>query len=387
MEWRSRLQRRLSQEGTVAHDSRDASNVPLPGVRSNKERTARASRLRGLVSALQPWRPEPSFGASQGAAGDHVATRRTTERDASGTPRTAFRHCKTSQEISTLAQPGRVDALVHGRRFACRLHPSRTYSCNPRLPSVATATGDAMKASLDATRLVAPTRWPVSTRGLLWVLTALMVSACAVIAAPLLPALAWALALAIAGEWLRRLLAPYCRHPGWQAGLSIAVLAMVVAAPLLGLAPLIAEELQRAWAERRAEPIRARVDELAQRLSIVAPPIAWLRQHAPSSEDIAAQVVPRVSGIFASSIWGALQWLVAFFVAFYFLRDRQQMLQWLSAVLPFETGRSRSSVQTRDARRAGQRAGHLAARSPAGVAWRADVLVARPASRAAVGLR
>lgn len=201
---------------------------------------------------------------------------------------------------------------------------------------VATSARGGAKAALRSVPAVAPALWPASSRGLLWTLTALMVGACAVIAAPLLSALAWALTLAIAGEWLRRLLAPYCRNSSLQAALSIAILAVIVMAPLFGLAPVVAEEFQRAWAELTSESIGARVNELAQQLPAIAPAIEWVRQHAPSSEDVAAQVAPRISGLFASSIWGALQWLVAFFAAFYFLRDRQHILQWLAGLLPLQ---------------------------------------------------
>jgi predicted PurR-regulated permease PerM len=201
---------------------------------------------------------------------------------------------------------------------------------------VTTAASDGAKSALRVVPTVAPARGLASSRGLLWILSALMVGACAVIAAPLLSALAWALALAIAGESLRRLVAPYCRSPSLQAAVSIAILAVIVMAPLFGLAPVVAEEFQRAWAELTSESISARVNELAQKLPAVAPAIVWLRQHLPSSEDVAAQIAPRISGLFASSVWGALQWLIAFFVAFYFLRDRQRILQWLAGLLPLQ---------------------------------------------------
>lgn len=195
---------------------------------------------------------------------------------------------------------------------------------------------DGTQALVGTTPAVAPVHGTASNRGLLWALTALMVGACVVISVPLVPALAWALVLAIAGEWLRRLVAPHCRNPSLQAGLSVAFLAVVVTAPLFGLAPMVADEFQRAWADLRSESIRARVDELARQLPGLASVIDWLRQHAPSSEDVAAQVMPRVSGLFVSSVWGALQWPIAFFAAFFFLRDRQRILRWLAGLLPLQ---------------------------------------------------
>jgi predicted PurR-regulated permease PerM len=203
--------------------------------------------------------------------------------------------------------------------------------------TVVAAQRDGTQVLVGSAPAVAPARSTASSRGVLWAVTALMVGACVVISAPLVPALAWALVLAIAGEWLRRLLAPHCRNPSLQAGLSVTILAIVVTAPLLGLAPMVAEEFQRAWADLGSESIRARVDELARQLPALASVIDWLRRHAPSSEDVAAQIVPRVSGLFASSVWGALQWPIAFFAAFFFLRDRHRILRWLAGLLPLQS--------------------------------------------------
>lgn len=156
----------------------------------------------------------------------------------------------------------------------------------------------------------------------------------AVTAAPFVPALVWALTLAIVAQPLQRWLARHVRRDGLRAGITTAVVAALVLVPTIGVVPLVAAEVSDASAELRSEPVRTRLAQIVEAYPSLAPALDWLRRHLPDGQDVAARVASWVPGLMSGSVWIGLQWLVAFFAAFYFLRDAGPMLRWLQRALP-----------------------------------------------------
>ncbi len=108
---------------------------------------------------------------------------------------------------------------------------------------------------------------------------------------PFVPALAWALALAIIGSGLHRWLLRHLGHPGLSAGLATAVLIVFIAAPIAATAPTIATKVREGW----------------------------------------EQMLPSLA---TGSMWAGVQMLVCFFALFYLLRDREQVLAFLRSLIP-----------------------------------------------------
>jgi len=164
--------------------------------------------------------------------------------------------------------------------------------------------------------------------------TALVFYLCWRIAQPFVPALAWALALAIVGHGLHRWLLRHLRHRGASAAVATGVLILFIAAPVLGLAPLLGTKMKEGLDAMRSTPVQVRVQKALKANPALAPVAEILAQHAPSADQVAEQLTPKLSRLAATSAWAGLELLVAFFALFYLLRDREQALAWLRSLLP-----------------------------------------------------
>jgi len=107
-----------------------------------------------------------------------------------------------------------------------------------------------------------------------------------------------------------------------------------VVAPDVAFAPSAVNSAAEGWDRMRSESVRSRVDKAVQAQPALAPVVEWVARQAPSGEDIAKQVAPRMSGLLAGSIWAGVQLLVTFFALFYLLRDRAQALAYVRTMLP-----------------------------------------------------
>jgi predicted PurR-regulated permease PerM len=168
----------------------------------------------------------------------------------------------------------------------------------------------------------------------LLVLTLLAWAAVAAAVVPFIPALTWALVLAIVAQPLQRGLRRHVRHASTRAAVVMALLLMAIVLPAAGVAPMLSSEATQAWEELRSESVRTRVDDFVRSHAAVAPVVIWLREHMPAAQDVVARLTSHVGELVSGSVWIGLQWLVAFLAAFYLLRDGQLMQRWLHRHLP-----------------------------------------------------
>ena len=164
--------------------------------------------------------------------------------------------------------------------------------------------------------------------------TLLVFYLCWKIAQPFVPALAWALALAILGAGLHRWLLRHLHSPAASAGLATALLVFFIAAPVVALAPMVTSKAREGWDNMRSTPVQERVHKVLQGNASLAPIADVVAQHVPSADDLAKQIAPRLSRLAAGSVWAGVELLVAFFALFYLLRDRDQALAFLRSLLP-----------------------------------------------------
>ncbi len=165
-------------------------------------------------------------------------------------------------------------------------------------------------------------------------ITALALYLCWKMVEPFVPALAWALTLAILGAEAHCRLAARFGRPSLAAGLVTAVLCVLVVAPIAAFAPSAVDSAREGWDSLRSEPVRQRVSDAVRTVPALGPVVEWITRQAPSSEEFAKQLAPRVSGLLTGSLWAGVQLLVTFFALFYLLRDREQALGYLRTVLP-----------------------------------------------------
>lgn len=171
--------------------------------------------------------------------------------------------------------------------------------------------------------------------------TALFVGACLWLAAPLLPALTWSSALAVALYPVYGRIPWHRRHPNVTAGALVAALGLVVIGPVLVLGVSAADQLRQGvqvvqdyvqaekWASLLQEhPGLARlVESLQDKVDVQG-----------QVEAAAGEVGKALPAFLGGSIWIGLQLLVMFFLFFYFVRDRDLIVDWITRIIPLSPG-------------------------------------------------
>ena len=159
-------------------------------------------------------------------------------------------------------------------------------------------------------------------------LTLVGVAVCGLIAYPFLPALAWAVALAVIAYPMHTRLLKVLPWPNVTAGVSTAVVVVVLLVPVL----LVGEQLAReaaAVGSAGGQVVREGwVEGVAGRVPYGAQAVDWVRANV----DIEAEgrkLVARFAGdaalIAQGTLWSALQILVGVFVLFFLFRDAHHL--------------------------------------------------------------
>jgi predicted PurR-regulated permease PerM len=170
------------------------------------------------------------------------------------------------------------------------------------------------------------------------VLTLALVVLCVVLAVPLLPALAWGAALAIIGWPLHNWLSRYLGRPGLAAFLTTLVVTGIVLGAGLFVTYHIAREAT-AMAERgKDRPAGEAVRDTMAQSAGLSGVVDWMdRVGVDLDRQVRALVEPYtqdVAGLAGGSVKAVLQFAIAVFVLFNFLRDRGPLLEGLRRVLP-----------------------------------------------------
>lgn len=179
-----------------------------------------------------------------------------------------------------------------------------------------------------------PTRPRVAALALL---TLFGVGVCVLIAYPFLPALAWALSLAVMAFPFHRQVERLIPRPGAAAAVTTTVVVLALGVPVVLVSGQLAREAEGAVTKAEAVANSGKVDEVAARVPSGPWALDWVRRNV----DVEAEgrnLVRRLAGdaaLFAQGVLGgALQTLVCVFVLFFALRDRRRLLEAVRDVLP-----------------------------------------------------
>ena len=172
---------------------------------------------------------------------------------------------------------------------------------------------------------------------LLMAVTVVGIYLCYRLAAPFLPAFAWALALAVLFAPLHRWLASKLKHPNLAATISVLVAALIVVVPAMFVAERIIGE-----AARSAQTINTLVESGAWRRAfeghpLFAPVGYWLERQfdLPEMVNTATSWLTSTAASFVQgSILQLIGVVLTFYLFFYFLRDRGATLEWLRSLSP-----------------------------------------------------
>ena len=187
-------------------------------------------------------------------------------------------------------------------------------------------------------------RWLTRERAQAFAVTAIAATLaylCWLLVEPLVGSIAWALALAVVAHPLHAWL---LRRIKWQS-LSAALTTLLVAVALVLPATLagrqIAREAVAAATKVQGVVSEGNLRELVERNPRIAAAYAWLSEIVDLQEQLGklSEHVPKAVQTFVSeSFQFAVAVVVAFFLLFFFLRDRVQMLDALRGLLPLSAG-------------------------------------------------
>lgn len=166
---------------------------------------------------------------------------------------------------------------------------------------------------------------------------------CYRLTAPFLPAIAWALALALLLVPLQRWLEPRLRSPGVAAGILVLLVALVGLLPALLVGNHLIEE-----ASGGADALRAMADSGRWRRSLeayplLAPAADWIERQFDVPDTVNA-ITSWMTGMVASlareSLLQMIGIVLTLYLLFYFLRDRRSILVSIESLLPFASADS-----------------------------------------------
>ena len=166
---------------------------------------------------------------------------------------------------------------------------------------------------------------------------ALGIYVCYRLALPFVPAIVWALALAVLFTPFHRWLEPKLKHPSLAAAVSVLMVGLIVAVPVSFVVQRLIME-----SARGAEIIKTKVESGEWRRAIeaqprIAPLADWIEQTIDPSgtvETFATWLTTTAGSIVKGSVVQVIGFCLTFYLLFYFLRDRHPALQWLRSLSP-----------------------------------------------------
>src|SRR5919108_6393611 len=174
--------------------------------------------------------------------------------------------------------------------------------------------------------------WLSRERALVFVLlaaTAVAVYVCYRLAHPFLPALAWALALAVVAYPLYAWLFARVNRPNLAAGLAVVLVAILLIGPTLFVLTHLVREVAGGVARLETEATPGRWRALVERHPRLAPALRWLETQVDVRGEVDRAVrtlTARLPALVTGSLWAVLEWLLVLFFLFYFFRDRHKAL-------------------------------------------------------------
>lgn len=174
----------------------------------------------------------------------------------------------------------------------------------------------------------------------LMVATAFGVYLCYGLATPFVPALAWALALAVLFTPFQRWLESKIKHPSLAAMVSVLVIGLVV----LGLVTFVGQRLVQE-AAHGAQFIMDKVESGEWRHALeghprLVPLADWMeRQNLPATvKTVAGWMTTTGSTFVKGSVVELMGLFLTFYLLFFFLRDRRAVLELLRSLSPLSAG-------------------------------------------------
>jgi predicted PurR-regulated permease PerM len=169
------------------------------------------------------------------------------------------------------------------------------------------------------------------------ILAALGLLASILIAAPLVPALTWALSMAIVAYPLHQWLAARIRSRNITAGLTVAIIAAGLVAPAIFIGHQAVRQLESGLKDLEQQYRSGEVEAVLKKSPQLGGVADWAKNNINPEQvldELKNFIRQRLGGWITATIEALIQILIALFVLFFLLRDRQQAVTLLRSMLP-----------------------------------------------------
>ena len=167
--------------------------------------------------------------------------------------------------------------------------------------------------------------------------TAIVFYLCYLITSPFLPALAWAIALAVLTHPLYTWIERRIKRPNIAAAVSVLIVTLVIVVPSTFVVHQLGSEIAGAVDLITNEPESGRWRVMIERNPNLAAVVDWIEQHLDlrgEIQQVADAMTSRIPSLLTGSAWALAQLLITLFVLFYLFRDKQRVLDAVRHVLP-----------------------------------------------------
>jgi predicted PurR-regulated permease PerM len=180
------------------------------------------------------------------------------------------------------------------------------------------------------------------------IVTAIGVVGCVVIAAPFLPALTWATALAVIGHPVHAWIARRIQKTGIAAGISVTVISIGLLAPVTFVAHQLGQQATQGY-QRVQQAVES--GELVSRLEQDPRTAAlgrWVRRNINIKQEMSElgeSVQQRLGRWVRGTVWTIAQLLITIFLLFYLFRDRHEITRTACSYLPLSNREASEVVE------------------------------------------
>jgi predicted PurR-regulated permease PerM len=153
---------------------------------------------------------------------------------------------------------------------------------------------------------------------------------------PFLPALVWALALAILFVPAHRFLEARLGNPNLAAAVSVLMIGLLVVVPVLLLSGTVIQGATEGAVAARDKIASGEWRHAIESNEFLAPIARWIEglDLTGTIENLTAWLTNLSASFVSGSVLGMITMLLTFYLLFYFLRDREAALAWLREISP-----------------------------------------------------
>jgi predicted PurR-regulated permease PerM len=153
---------------------------------------------------------------------------------------------------------------------------------------------------------------------------------------PFLPALVWALALAILFVPAHRFLEAKLGNPSLAAALSVLMIGLLVVVPVLLLSGTVIQGATEGAVAAQSKIASGEWRHAIEMNEFLAPIARWIEglDLTGTIENLTAWLTNLSASFVSGSVLGVITMLLTFYLLFYFLRDRVAALAWLREISP-----------------------------------------------------